>query len=159
VPDEEMGGVCEPKPKRNVTPKRKFSQAEKFWITVLPVLGSVVLVVARLIYDDHLTLAIWMFLASFLIYDTFLWIFIKGLFRHRTTLAVLLALMAVLGFGAWDQASVPPPPKTPSPPGLPSSIDLRGPVTQTAGPCAANVIGSGNTVSNCAQAPKKEQKK
>jgi hypothetical protein len=158
VPDEEQRGDSNPKPKRSVTPKRKFSQGERFWITVLPILGSVGLVAARLIYESHLTLSIWLFLASALIYDSFLWIFLKGLFHHRTTVAVLLALIAVIGFGAWDQASVPPPPKITFPPAPPSSIDLRAPVTQNGGPCTANVIGSGNTISNCSPAPQKERK-
>jgi hypothetical protein len=46
----------------------------------------------------------------------------------------------------------------PSSPELPPPT-IGAPTTQAAGPCGANVIGSGNTVANCGPAPRKGKKK
>jgi len=50
------------------------------------------------------------------------------------------------------QQAKPASPEVPGP-------AIEAPVTQTAGPCGANVIGSGNTVANCGSAPQERKKK
>jgi hypothetical protein len=107
-----------------------------------------------------------------------IWFLVLKTINRATSKGKLCALGAfcsVVVVSAGFGLSVYMKPKTAQPTQVPNSADagqqerraspelppaaIKTPVTQTAGPCAANVIGSGNTVANCGSDAKEKQKK